>query len=196
MRSAAKELEFERAAALRDEIQGIRLRVLEQDQSVIVGQAAERRGAGRRSRRRGRPEAERRRGGRGRVAVRGDERHGPAGRRGARGDARRRTRHRREHGRRLAARDPRRARRRHGLAGPLARPAHVGSDGDAERPAPDWDAAGTSPPLIDPGAPSPAAGHAGSRTANDRRIRPRARQIRARVASSVRPSCEAISRVR
>src|SRR6185369_441239 len=32
----------ERAAALRDEIQGIRLRVLEQDQSVIVGQAAER----------------------------------------------------------------------------------------------------------------------------------------------------------
>ena len=42
MRSAAKELEFERAAALRDEIQGIRLRVLEQDQSVIVGQAAER----------------------------------------------------------------------------------------------------------------------------------------------------------
>ena len=31
MRSAAKELEFERAAALRDEIQQIRLRVLEQD---------------------------------------------------------------------------------------------------------------------------------------------------------------------
>ena len=42
MRSAAKELEFERAAALRDEIQQIRLRVLEQDQSVIVGRAAER----------------------------------------------------------------------------------------------------------------------------------------------------------
>ncbi len=42
MRSAAKELEFERAAALRDEIQQIRLRVLEQDQSVIVGEAAER----------------------------------------------------------------------------------------------------------------------------------------------------------
>jgi excinuclease ABC subunit B len=42
MRGAAKELEFERAAALRDEIQQIRLRVLEQDQSVIVGRAAER----------------------------------------------------------------------------------------------------------------------------------------------------------
>ncbi len=42
MRSAAKQLEFERAAALRDEIQQIRLRVLEQDQSVIVGRAAER----------------------------------------------------------------------------------------------------------------------------------------------------------
>ena len=37
MRSAAKELEFERAAALRDEIQQIRLRVLEQDASVTVG---------------------------------------------------------------------------------------------------------------------------------------------------------------
>jgi excinuclease ABC subunit B len=41
MRTAAKELEFERAAALRDEIQGIRLRVLEEDQSAIVGRAAE-----------------------------------------------------------------------------------------------------------------------------------------------------------
>ncbi len=42
MRAAAKQLEFERAAALRDEIQQVRLRVLEQDQSVIVGRAAER----------------------------------------------------------------------------------------------------------------------------------------------------------
>ncbi|HYM83642.1 MAG TPA: helicase-related protein, partial [Candidatus Dormibacteraeota bacterium] len=41
MRAAAKELEFERAAAMRDEIQQIRLRVLEQDQSVIVARAAE-----------------------------------------------------------------------------------------------------------------------------------------------------------
>jgi excinuclease ABC subunit B len=41
MRAAAKELEFERAAALRDEIQQIRLRVLDQDQSVIVARAAE-----------------------------------------------------------------------------------------------------------------------------------------------------------
>ena len=42
MKAAAKELEFERAAALRDEIQQIRLRVLEQDASVTVGRAAER----------------------------------------------------------------------------------------------------------------------------------------------------------
>jgi excinuclease ABC subunit B len=41
MRSAAKELEFERAAALRDEIQQIRLRVLTEDQSVVVARAAE-----------------------------------------------------------------------------------------------------------------------------------------------------------
>ncbi len=42
MKAAAKQLEFERAAALRDEIQQIRLRVLEQDQSLVVGRAAER----------------------------------------------------------------------------------------------------------------------------------------------------------
>jgi hypothetical protein len=42
MRAAAKELEFERAAALRDEIHQIRLRVLEQDASVTVARAAER----------------------------------------------------------------------------------------------------------------------------------------------------------
>ncbi len=44
MQAAAKELEFERAAALRDEIQQIRLRVLEQDASMTVGRAAERAG--------------------------------------------------------------------------------------------------------------------------------------------------------
>ncbi len=55
MRAAARELEFERAAAMRDEIQQIRLRVLEEDESVIVGRAAEEAGraggaaAGRRS---------------------------------------------------------------------------------------------------------------------------------------------------
>ena len=62
MRAAAKELEFERAAALRDEIQQIRLRVLEQDQSLIVGRAAERAAAeARRSTRPGerRPDPER-----------------------------------------------------------------------------------------------------------------------------------------
>src|SRR4051794_3923015 len=47
MRAAAKELDFERAAALRDEIQNIRLRVLEQDASIIVGRAAERAASGR-----------------------------------------------------------------------------------------------------------------------------------------------------
>ena len=42
MKAAAKQLEFERAAALRDEIQQIRLRVLEEDASVVVARAAER----------------------------------------------------------------------------------------------------------------------------------------------------------
>ncbi len=42
MRAAARELEFERAAALRDEIQQVRLRVLEQDASVVMARAAER----------------------------------------------------------------------------------------------------------------------------------------------------------
>jgi excinuclease ABC subunit B len=46
MRAAARELEFERAAALRDEIQQIRLRVLAEDASVIVGRAAEAAGRG------------------------------------------------------------------------------------------------------------------------------------------------------
>jgi hypothetical protein len=41
MKAAAKELEFERAAALRDEIQQIRLRVLDEDQSAIIARAAE-----------------------------------------------------------------------------------------------------------------------------------------------------------
>jgi len=42
MRSAAKELEFERAAAIRDEIQSIRMRVLEEDASTQVLRDAER----------------------------------------------------------------------------------------------------------------------------------------------------------
>jgi superfamily II DNA/RNA helicase len=42
MRAAAKQLEFERAAALRDEIQDIRRRVLEEDASLAVLRAAER----------------------------------------------------------------------------------------------------------------------------------------------------------
>ena len=46
MRAAARELEFERAAALRDEIQQIRLRVLEEDASLAVGRAAEAAGRG------------------------------------------------------------------------------------------------------------------------------------------------------
>jgi excinuclease ABC subunit B len=42
MRQAARDLEFERAAALRDEIQEVRLRVLEEDASAAVARAAER----------------------------------------------------------------------------------------------------------------------------------------------------------
>ncbi|TMC64896.1 MAG: excinuclease ABC subunit UvrB [Chloroflexi bacterium] len=42
MKAAARQLEFERAAALRDEIQQVRLRVLEQDASITVARAAER----------------------------------------------------------------------------------------------------------------------------------------------------------
>ena len=42
MRQAARDLEFERAAALRDEIQEIRLRVLDEDASAAVARAAER----------------------------------------------------------------------------------------------------------------------------------------------------------
>jgi excinuclease ABC subunit B len=41
MRAAARELDFERAAAMRDEIRDIRLRVLEEDVSVVVARAAE-----------------------------------------------------------------------------------------------------------------------------------------------------------
>ena len=49
MRQAARNLEFERAAALRDEIQEIRLRVLEEDASAVVARAAERAAASRAS---------------------------------------------------------------------------------------------------------------------------------------------------
>jgi superfamily II DNA/RNA helicase len=41
MRQSARDLEFERAAALRDEIQEIRLRVLDEDESAAVARAAE-----------------------------------------------------------------------------------------------------------------------------------------------------------
>ncbi len=47
MRAAARELEFERAAALRDEIQQIRLRVLDEDQSAVIARAAEQAAAAR-----------------------------------------------------------------------------------------------------------------------------------------------------
>ena len=150
MRAAAKELEFERAAALRDEIQQIRLRVLEQDQSVIVGRAAERaaRGGGlveAADRKRTAERPRRRRTGRlfevTSVTVL------PGGR-GAGREHSTASRHRREHGRRLAAGHPRRARRRWtGLAGALARPPDVGPDGHAERPAAHGHATGAPAPL-------------------------------------------------
>ncbi len=47
MRQAARNLEFERAAALRDEIQQIRLRVLDEDASTVLAKAAERAAGGR-----------------------------------------------------------------------------------------------------------------------------------------------------
>jgi excinuclease ABC subunit B len=47
MRQAARDLEFERAAALRDEVQEIRLRVLEEDASAAVARAAEKAGKAR-----------------------------------------------------------------------------------------------------------------------------------------------------
>ncbi len=49
MRNAAKNLDFERAAILRDEIQQIRLRVLDQDASTTVARAAEAAAGGDRS---------------------------------------------------------------------------------------------------------------------------------------------------
>ena len=90
MKAAAKQLEFERAAALRDEIQQIRLRVLQQDASITVGRAAERAGraasgGARADRCRGpcaRP-AVRGGGPRGRPGHGGHQRDGAAGRRGA-----------------------------------------------------------------------------------------------------------------
>ncbi len=88
MKAAAKQLEFERAAALRDEIQQIRLRVLEQDQSLVVAKAAEQAarvaGPGNDGTR-----AAGRRGADG-PGLRGHQRHGPAGRRRARRQPRRR----------------------------------------------------------------------------------------------------------
>ena len=168
MRGAAKELEFERAAALRDEIQQIRLRVLEQDASVTVARAAERaaqgdgRGGDRPDGRRG-PGA-RSPGGRGpggiRAVARGHERHRAARRGGARGVAGRRA-GRSRHGVRLAARDPRRARRRSGLAGTLAGPADMGPDGHPEHPQADRPAAG-------PIGPPAGLGGAGFGAAGDR----------------------------
>ena len=117
--AAAKQLEFERAAALRDEVQQIRLRVLEQDASIIVGRAAERAAA------KGRPAAastgaaDRARGRRARRARLAAARRwrSPASRSCRPTRSRRETLdgepgHRREHRRRLAAGHPRRARRR------------------------------------------------------------------------------------
>ena len=76
---------------------------------------------------------------------------GARGHRGPGGDRWRRAVDRRGDGRGLAARPPRRARRRRErLAGALARAANVGSNGDAERPPPD------RPPTAPPGLTDPA----------------------------------------
>ena len=166
MKSAAKQLEFERAAALRDEIQ----------RDPAARPRRGRRHPDRAGRRGCRPtQRDRRR--RGRVAgadaaaeagvegrservrrvlresARGHLGRGPAGRRRARRDPRpgeRRRGARRGRGRDrvgLAARHPRRARRRWRLAGPLARSADLGSDGHPERHPPDRHP-GTAPPSL------------------------------------------------
>ena len=157
MRAAAKQLEFERAAAIRDEIQTIRLRVLDEDASTTVLKAAERAGREGRSappqprfRERGRigqavgADGGAKAGRTAAVDVLGGGHAGghevevclPArsrGRRpddhGVRGDVTGCG-----HGRRLAARPARRARgRRCRLDGALARPCHAESIGDAQR---------------------------------------------------------------
>ena len=134
MKAAAKQLEFERAAALRDEIQQIRLRVLEQDASITVGTRRRARRPGR-----GRPGPDGRR-----PIAHADRRtagagggRGPAievtsvtvlpGGRGAGGQRSTACPGIDEgHRRRLAAGHPRRARGRRRLAGALARPADLG----------------------------------------------------------------------
>ncbi len=67
MREAARNLEFERAAAIRDQVQEIRLRVLEEDASLTVARAAEAAAASARGGTDGRPG--RRRGRAGRSAT-------------------------------------------------------------------------------------------------------------------------------
>ena len=134
MRQAAKNLEFERAAALRDEAQSIRLRVLEDDASVTVARAAEAAARQPTAARPSRPGAE----GRGGRGVAGGRPGGsrPAGGRGAAGT-------RCGHRSGLAAGHPRRARRRWWLAGQVARPPDVGPARDAQRHQADR---GTPPP--------------------------------------------------
>ena len=180
MKAAAKQLEFERAAALRDEIQQIRLRVLQEDASITVGRAAER--AARRRIRRARADrrggpgprpARGRSGGRGRLGDGGHQRDRPAGRRGAGRQHRRRprrARHRREHRRRLAARDPRRARRRGRLAGALARSADLGPDRHAEHPEADGPAPGPPSVSFVGRGPNAAGAKASTRGARCQRI--------------------------
>ena len=93
MKAAAKQLEFERAAALRDEIQQIRLRVLEQDASVIVARAAERAAKDAALPAKERAAAHRpggARAGRGRAGVRGHRGHGARSRARSRADVGRR----------------------------------------------------------------------------------------------------------
>ena len=171
MKSAAKQLEFERAAALRDEIQQIRLRVLEQDASVIVARAAERaaRDAALPAKERA---AAHRPGGPGfgadapafevtevRVLQSGEE---PGA-----DDS---TGHRRG----AVPRDPRRARgRRRRLAGALARPPDLGPHRHPEHPPPDRPASVAARPRVlngptaRSGATSPAPSGSGVRAEVD-----------------------------
>ena len=150
MKAAAKQLEFERAAALRDEIQQIRLRVLEEDASVVVARAAERAARDAALPAKERAAAHRPGGGApdGSAVVRGHRGHRAAIRRGA---GRRRGRRRglgRHRGGAVPGHPRRARRRRRRLAGALARPADLGPDGDAQHPPPDGPATQPAHPRV------------------------------------------------
>ena len=206
MRAAAKELEFERAAALRDEIQEIRLRVLEQD---AVADRRAGRGAGgvrarHRARRRRGPEAGRPGAARPLAELPAFEVTSvtvlPADEEPAAtldGDP---------HGTSTTRRTG--TPRATGCPASATSTRTTGLAGAAWRDRPTWDRSvtpnvrrrtGTRPAVAAAERAPPLTllpAQAASLAASEWRTRPRARQRSARVASSVRPSRAAISVVR